>query len=591
MTSFLHLLAGALVAMGGPVTGLSIQPAPERTEVVISMDGQAEYRDFTMEGPSRLVVDLLDSRLALPRENFLDLNRGGVRSIRTSQYSASIVRVVIDLERVVGYQILQGDGELRVVLENSGDTFAPWSTVPAAASPAAFVPASAAPVDAALTPTPEVASSPGALLPPQEQGARITVTFSNTPIQEVLFTFAEFADRSIVAGAEVDVVVSAEVRDQPWDVALREILEANGLVAVESVSGIIRVDNLENLQQREQWEAPSTRTFQVNYANAAELQTSVQALLSMERGKVAVDAGTNTVIVTDVKRVLDQVEAMIRSLDRETPQVAIAAKIVFINRTDLQDFGITYDLKDSEGNQLNQITPGAVDQDGNGVIDYPDDLVEVGTDVVALGGNSIAALGNARNRIPNPNLTLLSSLILGRHTLITFIEALESMNLSDIQAHPSVQVLDNQQARIWVGEETPIRVIDAQAGATGGSIPTAQVRTRETGIILEATPHVVGNGKIRLELNAERSAAIPAESDAGYIFATQNAQSRVLVDDGETVVIAGLTVTETSEVRSGIPLLMDIPIIGSLFRVTRESTIQRDLMILVTPTIVGGERN
>ena len=596
MTSFLHLLAGALVAMGGPVTGLSIQPAPERTEVVISMDGQAEYRDFTMEGPSRLVVDLLDSQLALPRENFLDLNRGGVRSIRTSQYSASIVRVVIDLERVVGYQILQGDGELRVVLENSGDTFAPWSTVPAAAAqdpapPTGFVPASAAPVDAALAPTPEVASSPGALLPPQEQGARITVTFSNTPIQEVLFTFAEFADRSIVAGAEVDVVVSAEVRDQPWDVALREILEANGLVAVESVSGIIRVDNLENLQQREQWEAPSTRTFQVNYANAAELQTSVQALLSMERGKVAVDAGTNTVIVTDVKRVLDQVEAMIRSLDRETPQVAIAAKIVFINRTDLQDFGITYDLKDSEGNQLNQITPGAVDQDGNGVIDYPDDLVEVGTDVVALGGNSIAALGNARNRIPNPNLTLLSSLILGRHTLITFIEALESMNLSDIQAHPSVQVLDNQQARIWVGEETPIRVIDAQAGATGGSIPTAQVRTRETGIILEATPHVVGNGKIRLELNAERSAAIPAESDAGYIFATQNAQSRVLVDDGETVVIAGLTVTETSEVRSGIPLLMDIPIIGSLFRVTRESTIQRDLMILVTPTIVGGERN
>jgi len=596
MTSFLHLLAGALVAMGGPVTGLSIQPAPERTEVVISMDGQAEYRDFTMEGPSRLVVDLLDSQLALPRENFLDLNRGGVRSIRTSQYSASIVRVVIDLERVVGYQILQGDGELRVVLENSGDTFAPWSTVPAAAAPDAvapteFAPASAAPVDAALTPTPEVASSPGALFPPQEQGARITVTFSNTPIQEVLFTFAEFADRSIVAGAEVDVVVSAEVRDQPWDVALREILEANGLVAVESVSGIIRVDNLENLQQREQWEAPSTRTFRVSYANAAELQTSVQALLSMERGKVAVDAGTNTVIVTDVKRVLDQVEAMIRSLDRETPQVAIAAKIVFINRTDLQDFGITYDLKDSEGNQLNQITPGAVDQDGNGVIDYPDDLVEVGTDVVALGGNSIAALGNARNRIPNPNLTLLSSLILGRHTLITFIEALESMNLSDIQAHPSVQVLDNQQARIWVGEETPIRVIDAQAGATGGSIPTAQVSTRETGIILEATPHVVGNGKIRLELNAERSAAIPAESDAGYIFTTQNAQSRVLVDDGETVVIAGLTVTETSEVRSGIPLLMDIPIIGSLFRVTRNSTIQRDLMILVTPTIVGGERN
>jgi type IV pilus assembly protein PilQ len=576
MTSFLHLLAGALVAMGGPVTGLSIQPAPERTEVVISMEGQAEYRDFTMEGPSRLVVDLMDAQLALPRENFLDLNRGGVRSIRTSQYSARVVRVVLDLERIVGYQILQGEGELRVVLENPGETFAPWSATPAVTP---------------FTPPAETSPPVSAAPPPQERGSRITVTFSNTPIQEVLFTFAEFADRSIVAGADVDVMVSAEVRDQPWDVALREILEANGLVAVESVSGIIRVDNLENLQQREQMEAPSTRTFPVNYATAAELQTAVEALLSMERGKVAVDAGTNTLIVTDVKRVLDQVEAMIRSLDRETPQVAIAAKIVFINRTDLLDFGVTYDLKDSEGNQLNQITPGAMDQDGNGVIDYPGDLVEVGTDVISLGGNSIAALGNARARIPNPNLTLLTSLIMGRHTLLTFIEALETMNLSDIQAHPSVQVLDNQQARIWVGEETPIRVIDAQAGATGGSIPTAQVRTRETGIILEATPHVVGNGKIRLELNAERSAAIPAESDAGFIFQTQNAQSRVLVDDGETVVIAGLTVTETSEVRSGIPILMDIPIIGPLFRVTRESTIQRDLMILVTPTIVRDEWN
>jgi len=529
-----------------------------------------------MEGPSRLVVDLMGARHALPRDNFLGLNRGGVRAIRTSQYSETIVRVVIELDQLVGYQMIPGDGELRVVLENPGEAFAPWT---------------AAPSTPPLTRAVEPATLPASLLPPQEQGARIRVTFSNTPIQEVLFTFAEFADRSIVAGADVDVAISAEVRDQPWDVALREILEANGLVAVESESGIIRVDNLENIQQREIIETPKTRTFQVSYATAADLQQAVQALLTMDRGKVAVDAGTNTIIVTDITRVLDQVESMIRQLDRQTPQVSIAAKIVFINRTDLRDFGVTYDLKDSQGNQLNLITPGAVDMDGDGVISYPDEIVEVGTDVVALGGNSISALGNARNRIPNPTLTILSSLVFGRHTLINFIEALESMNLSDVQAHPSVQVLDNQQARIWVGEETPIRVIDAQAGATGGSAPTALVEPRETGIILEATPHVTNSGKILLTLSAERSAAIPAESDAGYIFQVQNAESRVLVDDGETVVIAGLTVTETSEVRSGIPLLMDLPIIGPLFRVTRESTIQRDLMILVTPTIVRDEWN
>jgi type IV pilus secretin PilQ/predicted competence protein len=555
---------------------LSIQPAPERTEVVISMEGQADYRDFTMEGPNRLVLDLLNSRHALPKENFLDIHRGGIQSIRTSQYSDNIVRVVMELDKLVGYQILPGEGEIRIVLENSEGTFEPWSTS-----------TGNGPAREARVSRP----SAGSAIVPQTEAQRISVTFQSTPISEVLFTFAEFADRSIVPGADVDGSVSAEIRDQPWDVALQVILESQGLIAQEEESGIIRVDNLANLNERETLERPSTRAFQVNYATAAELQTAVQALLTPDRGQVSVGTSTNTLIVTDVNRVLDQVEALVKELDRETPQVGISAKIVFINRTDLKSFGVTYDLKDSEGNQLNVLTPGAVDLNGDGVIDPSSEKVEIGTDVVSLGGSSVAALGNARSRIANPNLTILTSLLVGRHTLVAFIEALQSMNLSDVQAHPSVTVMDNQQAKIVVGEETPIRVLDAQAGGGTSGIPTAQVETKETGIILEATPHVTGDGKVLLQLHAERSAAIPAESDAGYIFQQQYADSRVLVNDGETVVIAGLTVTETSEVRSGIPLLMDIPILGPLFRVTQEQTIQRDLMILVTPTIVRGDWN
>jgi type IV pilus assembly protein PilQ len=575
MTSILSLLAGLLLSIGGPVTGLSIQPAPERTEVVISMEGQAEYRDFTMEGPSRLVLDLIGAQNALPQETFLDINRGGVRSIRASQYSDDIVRLVIELDAVVGYQILPGVQQLRVVLENHGGDFAPWATSAAAPSAEADV----------VTPSPRLA--------PQDQDAdRIRVTFSNTPIAEVLFHFAEFADRSIVPGGAVTgIMVNAEIRDQPWDEALSAILSSHGLVARELESGIIRVDNLENLHQREITEPVGTQAFTINYATATELQSAVAAFLTPERGQIAVNSATNTLIITDVARVLESVELLLEDLDKETPQVSISAKIMFINRTDLQDFGVTYDLKDSQGNQLNSLTPGAVDMNGDGIIQLPDEQVDVGTDVISLGGTSLAALGNARARIPNPNLTLLTSLVIGRHTLINFIEALESMSLTQVEASPSVTVMDNQQAKMAVGEETPIRIIDAQAGATGGSIPTAQVTTRETGIILEATPHVTGDGKILLDLHAERSAAVTAESDAGVVFQQQYADSRVLVDNGETVVIAGLTVTETSELRSGIPFLMDIPIIGNLFRVTRESKIQRDLMILVTPTIVRGNRD
>ncbi|HZD04450.1 MAG TPA: type II and III secretion system protein, partial [Longimicrobiales bacterium] len=214
----------------------------------------------------------------------------------------------------------------------------------------------------------------------------------------------------------------------------------------------------------------------------------------------------------------------------------------------------------------------------------------------SLGGNSVAALGNANNRVVGPTLTLLSSLLVGRHTLLAFVEALESANLSDIQAVPSLTVADNNTARIQVGEQTPLRVVDASAGggaAAGGgggaALPTASVEIQETGIILEATPHVTSTNNILLDLRAERSAPRIAESDVGFIFDTQNAQTRVLLENGETVVIGGLTVTEQSEVRSGIPLLMNLPLVGRLFRVTRESQVQRDLIILVTPHIVGAD--
>ncbi|MDX1494195.1 MAG: type II and III secretion system protein, partial [Longimicrobiales bacterium] len=137
-------------------------------------------------------------------------------------------------------------------------------------------------------------------------------------------------------------------------------------------------------------------------------------------------------------------------------------------------------------------------------------------------------------------------------------------------------------------ELTPIRTIDAGAGAAGGQggFPTAQVEQQETGIILQATPHVTPDGLILLEILAERSAAELAESDAGFIFRTQRAETRVLVEDGETVVIGGLTQSERTESLAGIPLLKDLPIIGALFRTRRQQEIQRDLIILVTPHIV-----
>jgi type IV pilus secretin PilQ/predicted competence protein len=582
MSSILTLWAGLLLGGGGAVTGISIHPTADHAEVIIAVDGDVTYRDFTLQAPNRLVLDLMGTTHDLPRNDFLGINRGGVLAVRTSQYSEDVVRVVLELEEIRPYQIVRGTGYIRIAVESPGASFQPWSSV---------------------TRTSEVRedrSEEGARLataspPPQQRAPAITISFSNTPIRDVLFAFAEYSGRSIVPGSDVIGLVSADIRSQPWDIALQTILESHGLVASELETGIIRVDNIQNLSVREQIEPLVTQTYRVNFATASELQLPVSALLS-ERGRVSVSEANNTLVVTDLPRVVASVAELVDELDIETPQVSIAAKIIFVQRTDLLEFGVTYDLKDSRGNQLNSITPGAADLDGNGQIDLPDEQVPIGTDVVSLGGNSIAALGNARNRVPSPTLTLLTSLLIGRHTLIGFIEALEAVNLSDIQAAPSLTVMDNQQARILVGERTPIRVIDQGTSVVGGgggggggqaaTVPQATVQIEETGIILEVTPHVTAGDNILLEVRAERSAAELADSDAGVIFRTQEAESRVLVEDGETVVFAGLTVTEATENRSGIPLLMDLPILGPLFRVTRQQTIQRDLMILVTPHIV-----
>jgi len=564
MTSMFALWAGTLLALGGSVTELTITPMASQTSVLISVQGEVEYRDFTMQGPHRLVVDLMGATHQLPQDEFMGLNRGGILSVRSSQYSEDVVRVVFVLDRALGYAILPDARGLRISLENPTGDFEPWSS--GAAAPTSLVPATS--------------------VAQVQDARRISVTWTEAPINDVLLAFAAFSGKSIVPGSNVAGFVTADINDQPWDVALRTILAGQGLAAEEDDFGIIRVDNITDLNDREAIEPILTRTHRISFATASEVQTAVQPLLT-ERGVVTVGQGTNMLIVSDIQRVQESIAQLLTELDIQTPQVSIQAKIIFVNRTDLDELGVTYELKDSRGNQFNSLSSGFADTDGDGVLEQ----IPQGQAVVALGGNSIAALGNATQRVASPTLQLLTSLVVGRHQLIGFIDALESVQLSDIEATPQVTVLDNQLAEILVGELTPIRTIDAGAGGTGGAgagFPTAQVDQQETGIILRTTPHVTADGHILLEVEAERSAAELADSDAGFIFRTQRAQTRVLVEDGETVVIGGLTQSERTEAIAGIPLLKNLPLIGPLFRTRRNQEIQRDLIILVTPHIVRG---
>jgi type IV pilus assembly protein PilQ len=403
---------------------------------------------------------------------------------------------------------------------------------------------------------------------------RITVNFHNADIRDVLSSFVEFTGRSIVPGAAVMGHVTASIRDQPWDIALQTILRAYGLEAYELSSGIIRIDSMDRIQEREAQEPLLTQPFRINYVPAAELAATLEPLRS-ERGRISVNPSTNTLIVTDTESALNQMRSILGQLDVRTPQVSIQAKIIFVNRTDVEDLGVTYDLT---LNPASGGSPGGEDLGASTTGPAPD--------MVRLGGSSLASLGNAQVRLRRTQLTAVLSLILGRHTLLTFIDALQSRELSDVQAAPLITTLDNQPAEIWVGERTPIRVVDVGTGGVDGTGPRAMAELVETGIRLRVTPHVTGDRRILMQLHAERSSAQLAATDIGVVFQQQQGTTRLMVEDGETAVIGGLTVSEVASTRTGIPFLMDIPVIGALFRTTRTREQKRDLLIMVTPRIV-----
>lgn len=547
----------------GKVTALRLEPRAGGTDLTIEVQGGSpRWTDFALPNPPRVVLDITGARNGLGESHYEALARGGVAGVRTSQYTENVVRVVVDLDSPGRYVVSRVPEGIRISLKSRAQAFEAWnSAAPDYADP------------------PAKQRSNARLAQQQQQARRITVTFQNADVRDVLSSFAEFTGRSIVPGSGVSGNVTAEIRDQPWDVALETILRAYGLAAVELPSGIIRVDAIEKLREREVQEPLVTQAFAINYVPVAELAQTL-ATLKTERGSVVSNASTNTLIVTDVEGVVNNIGAMVDQLDIQTPQVSIQAKIIFVNRTDVEELGVTYDLKDSRGNSLNRVVP-APDPSAPGAF--------TSQNLVLLGGNSIAALGNATSRVVGPSLETVISLVLGRHTLVTFIDALQAAELSDVQAAPLITTLDNQEAEIFVGERTPIRVIDVGAvgaGAGGVSAPRATAQLVETGIRLRVTPHITRDRRILMQLRAERSSAQLAATDIGVIFQTQEGTTRLLVNDGETAVIGGLTVSEVAQTRAGIPFLMDIPYLGALFRTTRNREQKRDLLIMVTPHIV-----
>src|SRR5215207_2553115 len=644
----------------GAVTSLSVVPASGRAELVVGVAGAVEVADFTLRTPDRIVLDISGASLGVGSRTYDHKARGAITDVRFSQYRRGTVRVVILLDGPRSYEVNKENGEVRVSIAGDGSAeFAAWHT--GGERPAARADSRVAARDDAQddarddaradsraagdpaidrvvaenTRRERVDASRRRTVVQQAQQRpqqpRITVTYQQADIRDVLAAFAAFSGRTIIPSSAIPPVrVDAEIKDQPWDVALQAILASQNLAATEDRNGILIVDTQERIASRAQTEPLQTRVVRLNYqrataigdqvrtrmlqcipseqptvapsqsssANAGNpppvgapsaqptmaggvnpanqmINAMVDAAACRGRGSVSFDEVTNSVSITAPSSSLDDLVAFAESLDLRQPQVNIKAKIVLVNRTDLDALGIKYDL----GTRQQYFSNVIQRTDSAGNPGNPND-----PPTVLLGGNTVSAIANASGNVPGAALRLIYSTALGGFDFSTFLDALQEVSLLDVQAEPSVTTVNNKTAELVSGVQVPfVPLISSGGGATQLNAPVAVERI-QTGVTLRVTPSVTNNGHIMMRVETVNSDV--NFTNNGTLIDNNSNKTELLVADGETVVIAGLTQTSVRVSKSGISLLVDLPLIGRLFGYTTRQEQRRDLLILLTPHII-----
>ncbi|MBI1797560.1 MAG: type IV pilus secretin PilQ [Candidatus Eisenbacteria bacterium] len=408
-----------------------------------------------------------------------------------------------------------------------------------------------------------------------------TIDAEGADIRTVLKAIAEFSGKNIVIGKDVKATVKVSLRNVGWQEALRTVLRSNGLDYVEE-GGILRVDEATRLNaeavDRETARAKTaellpleTGIVKLNYANASELNTTLQATLS-RRGQIQVDRRTNSLIITDLPQNLEAATRMAQTLDSTTPQIEITAKLVDVDAEALRGMGIdwrvggtskyfVYPFGDPQAGKPVQLAPLTPGNDKSNSL-YPD----------------------IATTIADPAGTLTYGLSKSWGQLEAQLQLLESTRKANIISNPRVTTVDNREAKILVGQKIPLIVQDVAGN------PVSQLQT--IGIQLKVTPHLTQDKKIIMDLHPEVSdLSTQSTVQGGVIINTSEADTRVMVDDGQTAVIGGLIRTNDSHVRRGIPFLKDVPLVGMLFRSDNVVKQNRELIIFVTPRLLASMAN
>jgi type IV pilus assembly protein PilQ len=401
------------------------------------------------------------------------------------------------------------------------------------------------------------------------------LSLTNADIKSVLMYLSSYSGVNIVASPSVEGNVTLRLSNVTWKEALDIILETYVLVGVESENYIRVVKAADyyaekaaeekHLMERDNMIPLSTHIVSVKYNVAAEMKKAVQGLLS-QRGAVDHDQRTNSLIIRDLPENLRRVDELISVLDKETKQIKISAQLLEVESGFLREIGVDWRIVNAYGldTPVNEVDP-------NNPID---ELFFTNPERQNYASEEglIQGTKNLSDRLAQFSFARL----VDDYTVNGILSTIESSNKGKIIAHPEVTTLDNVEAYIQMGQKIPIKQFDPSGNT--------MITFYDEGTKLKVTPHVTSENRILLHLNPERSSY--QFDPNGIVINTQNAETNVVVENGETAVIGGLTNQENLTLKTGLPILKDIPVIGFLFGYEKKEIVTRDLVIFVTPTII-----
>ena len=601
------------------------------TDVSVVGTGKLTYHAIRLQNPDRLVLDFAGAHLKTSEKQIAS-NLDPVREIRLAQFSPEVSRVVIDLRQASPYNITSSDTGVTVEFTGNsskgefGGAKSTPETQPAdvtttklaapqpVPAPVTILPPGLTQPTAALaspvsTDRPSAPAAAPAVTPESAQpitnadaaqgapagkysGEPISVNLKDVDLRDFFRLIHEISGLNIVVDPAVKGNLTIVLDDVPWDQALEIVLKNNGLDK-QLEGNVLRIATKETLkreadQNRELAKAQAeaadvvTTTRPLNYAKAQDLVATLKKFLS-SRGDILADVRSNTLIIRDIPSVLPVLDNLLRQLDRKSQQVEIEARVVAANRSFTRDIGTQFAAAVSAGGGQSLLggasTVGSSPIVRNSPLPIPPIITQGGQ-----AGNPGTATSGSLPLITNlgattPTSALSYAFSSSNFALDFIISAAEERGIGKLISKPKLITQNNQKATVKQGTKIPVQTIVNN---------TVSVQFVDAVLELDVTPQITSDGTIFMDVtvtNDQIDQAIPRVQGIPAID-TQEANTKVLIADGGTVVIGGIIVSSQNTTVDQVPLFGSIPVVGNLFKHTSVSSSSLELLFFLTPRIL-----